>query len=347
MRHPPLPPARLRTFAALVSVVAVASGVYLYLVRAETPRSPAGPPHLIAGGRQQVFDDLRRGAHVAFRHMAPGPDYGRLAFTSLENRTTRLTTLLSCNRVHFTDKTGLCLTIARNPAGFRGHLIDDALSVTHTLDLPGMPSRTRVSPDSRLVAYTVFVAGDSYLATGLSTRTRIVDAGSGRMAGDLEAFTVTRNDRVIHAADFNFWGVTFSRDANRFYATLATGGHTYLVEGDVAARALRVIADDVECPSLSPDGTRLAFKKKFGSGFDAWWQPAVIDLATRDVRLLSEPRHIDDQIEWLDEGHILYAVGHSISAALRRSDIWMLSTDGVSAPALFIADAESPAVVRP
>ena len=91
----------------------------------------------------------------------------------------------------------------------------------------------------------------------------------------------------------------------------------------------------------------MAFKKKFGSGFDAWWQPAVLDLATRDVRLLPEPRHIDDQIEWMDEGHILYGVGHSISAPLRRSDIWMLSTDGASAPMLFIADAESPAVVRP
>jgi len=331
----------------LVAVVAAASGFYLYLVRAETPRSPAGPPQLVDRPRQQAFAELRRGSHVAFRHMTPGSDYGRLSFTSLEDRTTRLTTLLACNRVHFTATAGLCLTIARDPAGFRGYVIDSGLAVRHTLDLPGMPSRTRMSRDSRLVAYTVFVAGDSYLATGLSTRTRIIDVASGRTAGDLEAFTVTRDGRVIHGADFNFWGVTFSRDANRFYATLGTGGRIYLVEGDLGARALSLIADDVECPSLSPDGTRLAFKKKFGSGFDAWWQPAVLDLATRDVRLLPEPRHIDDQIEWMDEGHILYAVGHSISAPLRRSDIWMLSTDGASAPMLFIADAESPAVVRP
>jgi hypothetical protein len=339
--------ARLGVFAALVSVIAAASGVYLYLARADSSRAPAGLPRLVDGPQELGLAELRRGAHVAFRHMAPGPDYGRLSFTSLEGRTTRLTTLLPCNRVHFTARTGLCLTIARDPAGFRGYLIDSALVVTNTLDLPGMPSRTRVSPDSRLVAYTVFVAGDSYLAEGLSTRTRLVDAASASTVGDLEAFTVTRDGRVIHAVDFNFWGVTFTRDANRFYATLGTGGDTYLVEGDVATRALRVIARDVECPSLSPDETRIAFKKKFGRGFDAWWQPAVIDLATRDVRLLPEPRHIDDQIEWMDEGHVLYAVGHSISAALRRSDIWMLSTDGTSAPTLFLADAESPAVVRP
>jgi hypothetical protein len=241
----------------------------------------------------------------------------------------------------------MCLTIARDPAAFRAHVVDGSLHVAHTVDVPGMPSRTRVSPDSRMSAYTVFVAGDSYLAAGLSTRTRVVDVTSGNVAGDLEAFTVTRDGRRFQAADFNFWGVTFTRDANRFYATLGTGGATYLVQGDVRARTLQVIATDIECPSLSPDETRIAFKKKFGSGFDAWWQPAVLDLASKEVRLLPEPRHIDDQIEWLDDGNILYGLGHSTSASPRRSDVWKLATDGKSEPTLFIADAESPAVVRP
>ena len=61
----------------------------------------------------------------------------------------------------------------------------------------------------------------------------------------------------------------------------------------------------------------------------------------------AEPKHIDDQIEWLDDGHILYAVGHSVSAAQRRADVWMLAIDGASPPSVFIADGESPAVVRP
>ena len=279
--------------------------------------------------------------------MTPGPGYGRLAFRSLDDHANRFTTLLTCNRVHFTVAAGLCLTIARDPAGFRGYLIGEGLDVTHAIDLPGMPSRTRLSRDSRLAAYTVFVAGDSYLASGLSTRTRIVDVQSGRTLGDLESFAVMRDGTVIHAVDFNFWGVTFTRDANRFYATLGTAGRILLVEGDVAARALRVIAEDIECPSLSPDETHIAFKKRFGSGLDAWWQPAVLDLATREVRLLPEPKHIDDQIEWLDEGHILYAVGHSVSAALRRADVWKLAIDGASPPSVFITDGESPAVVRP
>jgi Tol biopolymer transport system component len=118
------------------------------------------------------------------------------------------------------------------------------------------------------------------------------------------------------------------------------------VEGDVAQRTFRVIAEDIECPSLSPDETHIAFKKRFGKGFDAWWQPAIVDLATMTVRQLPESKHIDDQIEWLDDGHILYAVGHSTSAIVRRADIWTIAIDGASSSSIFLADAESPAVVR-
>jgi hypothetical protein len=279
--------------------------------------------------------------------MAPGPTYGHLAFAALEAGATRVVTGLSCNRIHFSDRTGLCLAIASAPAGFRGYLLDEGVRVTRTIELPGMPSRTRVSRNGELAAYTVFVAGDSYLASGLSTRTRLVDARSAATIADLEAFAATRDGEPFRAVDFNYWGVTFTRDARRFYATLGTGGRILLVEGDVAGRTLRVIAEDIECPSLSPDETHIAFKKRFGSGFDAWWQPAVVDLATMTVRLLPEPKHIDDQIEWLDDAHILYAVGHSTSATVRRADVWKLAIDGASPPVVFLNNAESPAVVRP
>ena len=56
------------------------------------------------------------------------------------------------------------------------------------------------------------------------------------MTGDtvvasLEQFRVTHRGRTIDAPDVNVWGVTFARDSDRFYATLATGGETYLIEG--------------------------------------------------------------------------------------------------------------------
>jgi hypothetical protein len=340
-------PARLTTFAVVVVAIVIGSAAYLYFVRVETPPGSAAADRIIDDGNRPALLKVRREAHVAFRDMAPGPTYGRLSFASLESRATRISTGLSCNRVHFTATVGLCLTIARDPAGFRGYLIDDALDVRWAIGLPGMPSRTRISRDSRLAAYTVFVAGDSYLASGLSTRTRIVETRAGDDVADLESFAVIRDGKEMYAIDFNFWGVTFTRDANRIYATLGTGGHILLVEGDVAERTFRVIAEDIECPSLSPDETHIAFKKRFGSGFDAWWQPAVVNVSTKEVRLLPEPKHIDDQIEWLDDGHILYAVGHSTSAAVRRADIWMLAIDGSSPPTVFLSDAESPAVVHP
>jgi hypothetical protein len=295
----------------------------------------------------QAITKVRGGAHVAFRDMAPGPTYGHLTLAPVESGAARVVTALSCNRIHFSERVGFCLAIATAPAGFRGYLLDEALQVAQTIDLPGMPSRTRVSRNSQLAAYTVFVAGDSYLSAGLSTRTRLVDPRSASTIADLESFAVTRHGKPFKAVDFNFWGVTFTGDARRFYATLGTGGRILLVEGDVTARTARVIAEDIECPSLSPDEKHIAFKKRFGSGFDAWWQPAVVELATMTVRLLPESKHIDDQIEWLDDANILYAVGHSTGATLRRSDVWKLAIDGASAPSVFLADAESPAVVRP
>jgi hypothetical protein len=338
--------ARIATFVVFVCAVAVALAAYLYVAVEPAPATSSHEADAVDDRTRQALVDLRRGSYVAFRNMTPGPTYGRLAFASLEPGAARTTTSLPCHRVHFSDTLGVCLTIATAPAGFRGFLLDDGMRVTQTMELPGMPSRTRVSRNSDLAAYTVFVSGDSYLASGLSTRTRLVDPRSATTIGDLETFAVTRDGKPFRAADFNFWGVTFTRDARRFYATLGTGGRILLVEGDVAARTLRVVAEDIECPSLSPDETRLAFKKRFGTGFDVWWQPAVVDLATMTVRELPESRHIDDQIEWLDDAHILYAVGHSTSAPVRRADVWTIAIDGASPSSIFLADAESPAVVR-
>src|SRR6185436_8397184 len=109
----------------------------------------------------------------------------------------------------------------------------------------------------------------------------------------LERFDVLRNGQRIQAADFNFWGVTFTRDSSHFYATLGTDGKTFLVDGHLESRTLTIVAEDIECPSLSPDGLRIAFKKKFVKGVEVRWQPAILDLNTKTVHLLPEPRHID------------------------------------------------------
>ena len=57
-----------------------------------------------------------------------------------------------------------------------------------------------------------------------------------------------------------------------------------------------------------------------------------------------EDRSIDDQIEWLDAGHVLYAVPRPGQTG--RQDVWVAALDNSTAPRVFLADADSPIVVR-
>ena len=83
------------------------------------------------------------------------------------------------------------------------------------LPLIGLPIRTRVSPDFRWGAATVFVTGESY-AGDFTTRTTIIDLTRGEAIGDLEQFTTERDGKPFKAVDFNFWGVTFFANGDRF-----------------------------------------------------------------------------------------------------------------------------------
>ncbi|MEU8664056.1 TolB family protein, partial [Actinoplanes philippinensis] len=142
----------------------------------------------------------------------------------------------------------------------------------------------------------------------------------------------------------NFWGVTFAPDGDTFYATGASEGRTWLVRGSVSARTLTALHPDVECPSLSPDGTRVAYKRH-GDLPDGQWRPAVLDLATGHETLLAETRSVDDQAEWLDDDRVLYGLRTGRVGA-QRSDVWVADADGGGSPEVFIENAWSPAVVR-
>jgi Tol biopolymer transport system component len=139
------------------------------------------------------------------------------------------------------------------------------------------------------------------------------------------------------------WGVTFVDD-DTFYATASSGGRTWLVRGSVSQRRLTSIREDVECPSLSPDGTRIAFKKH-GNLPAGQWRLAVYDLNTRKETLLAETRSVDDQVEWLDDGRILYGLARA-QAGTASSDVWGVPADGTGTPQVLIANAWSPAVIR-
>jgi hypothetical protein len=239
---------------------------------------------------------------------------------------------LACERVYFAAGRGLCLATAETGIDYEATVFDPSLRSLHTLSIAGVPSRARVSPDGRYGAITVFVNGHAYLASGgFSTATTLVDMRSGETIANLEDFSVLKDGRPFDAVDFNFWGITFAKDSNRFYATLRTQGHYNLVEGDVRTRTLRVLRDGVECPSLSPDGSRIAFKSRIGD--QNRWRLEVLDLATLRDHPVAERRPIDDQVEWLDASTLVYSDGF---------DVYTVPASGDGRPRLVLRDASSP-----
>jgi hypothetical protein len=253
--------------------------------------------------------------------------------------------LVQCQRVYFAGERGLCAGTEAFGSGLT--IFDRQLRVIRTLPLPGIASRARISGDGRYGATTFFVRGDSYAQAGFSTRTTIIEMATGAVLGDLEEFATFRDGQRFRSIDFNFWGVTFAADSNRFYATLGTRGDTYLVSGDIATRKLQVLRGEVECPSLSPDGTRLAFKKRMPgpTPFTVRWQLHVLDLATMSEVPVAESRSVDDQVEWLDRDRLVYHLPDAGPPATIRPDLWTIDLRG-GPPVLLRTGATSAAVVR-
>ena len=254
-------------------------------------------------------------------------------------------TNLSCLRVYAGGDTGLCLTSATTgtKTEWWAELFDAQFHDVQKFPLSGEPSRVRVSPDGHLAAATVFESGHSYAEHGFSTRTTLDHLTARVGLGDLEQFVSKRNGQLFKAEDFNFWGVTFARDGNTFYATLDTAGVSYLVRGDARGKTLEVLRPNVECPSLSPDNSRIAFKKRVGARSMGWWQVAVLNLDTMAETVLNSETHsVDDQVEWLDDERVVYHLTNGTTAA----DLWALRADNSSPPELLLRSAYSPAVIR-
>jgi hypothetical protein len=282
--------------------------------------------------------------HIVFRNTAQGQGYGKVATVPLTDpAAARALTEQACDRVYATTEVLSCLRIKRGvPTTFEAGVFDRSGTEVGSWPLPGIPSRTRLSHDSTLVSTTSFVTGHSYATVGFSTET-VVSRIGGESYGNLENFALWIDGERLTSADRNIWGVTFADDDTTFYATAASGGRTWLVHGNLAERTLTAVHDNAECPSLSPDGTRVAYKKNSGTPDDPHWGIAVLTLTTEEEVVLPEPKNVDDQIEWLDDSTLLYGLARE--GAVGDSDVWSLASDGSTTPSLLIEHAWSPSVV--
>jgi len=336
-------PDRRATFLFAGICAACLAGIVLIVVwtrmhaASELSESPSGHAQL-----HQRLDAER----LYFRYTGMGPDYGRLAFLDEEPFPAKFHPDLSCEAVHASGGRGLCLSADRGVVTtYTAYVFDTSThEVLGDFPLGGVPSRTRVSPDGQIAASTVFVTGHGYDSVGFSTQTMLYDLVSLAPIADLETFTVVLGGETISRADLNFWGVTFLPDEQGFYATLSSAGEHHLVKGDVPSRTAIVIHDRVECPSVSPDGTRVAYKRRRTMRGGVGWDIRVLRLGDGQDVALADERSIDDQLEWLDNEHVLYSVPDMSSPAV--TNVWVSRADGTGTAARFLDEAYSPAVVR-
>jgi hypothetical protein len=316
-----------KILVALVVLCVVAGGAYVAV-------AALGPNETTTDARPQAGAVLAR-SDVMVRAVEPSnPQLNGRVFVVDHGKVKQLPGDLSCERVYFAAGRGICMGVAPSGVDYTAQVFNSKMQVLNTIPLQGLPSRARISQDGRYGAMTVFVSGDSYLesSTAFSTRTYVVDMASGKAIDQLEQFSVTKDGKPFEAIDFNFWGITFDpNDSDRFYATLGTGDHHYLVEGSIKGREMKVLRDGVECPSLSPDGKQIAYKSRI-PGTNRW-HLRVLEVATLKDHAVAEKRSIDDQAEWLDDDTLAYSDG---------TNVYTVSADGSGESQLLVKDASSP-----
>ncbi|MEV4945934.1 hypothetical protein [Streptomyces sp. NPDC053755] len=322
---------RARLWALVLAVLLLGGGATAYTFRAAERTAPrarpaaADPAFTLDGPAGRAFFRDTATGRVA-RQDPDVPGRARVAGGPV------------CDRFHASGSTALCLQRRPGvPARSYALVLDRRLREVRRIALPGIPNRARVSASGRMLSWTMFATGDSYATAAFSTRTSILDLRTGYLVKNMEQIPLTLGGRRYHAPDVNYWGVTFARDDNRFYATVATKGSTYLVEGDMRGWSARALRENVECPSLSPDGTRIAFKKKVSRDVKAPWRLHVLDLRTLREHPVAERRSVDDQAAWADDGTLAY--GH-------EGAVWTVPADGTGAPRRLVSGASSPAFPR-
>ena len=268
----------------------------------------------------------------------------------------RSATSLNCLRVHasangsvmcFTNVVPNKVSQFSNPTSYI-YTSDLSLESTHVNQSTGRPNRARMSADGKFSATTEFATGHSYVGVGgdtFSTLTLLVRTGVQGQGQDIQNWAVLHEGRKVTSADLNLWGVTFDpSNSNRFFVTVYFAGKPYLAEGNVNDRRIETVKEGGECPSFSPDGKRLAFKKRTSA---TGWSPAVLELTTLKEKVIDIGDSVDDQIEWLDNHTLVYEIVTRPLIGSPTSDLMSLNVDAARPQQqLWLEQARSPGFVR-
>ena len=123
----------------------------------------------------------RAGQRVFFRSTDPEKHYGQLAY--VEYPGSLVPTYLdqwNCEALYVAGGKGSCLTADRGVfTTYTASIFDARFQKLHVIPLNGIPSRTRVSPNGRLAAVTVFVTGHGYDSVDFTTQTSLIDTRGG------------------------------------------------------------------------------------------------------------------------------------------------------------------------
>ena len=325
-------------------VVAACVGVAVAYVGISLARSPAPSKARIVGAATlgpgaAPIETTRASSidsgHLLFVSMIPDRSSGSLAVSALSDLGgARAIAGLRCERVHYAGGRGLCLVRGGGEeAESEVEIFDSRFHVDHRLSMEGAPNRARVSADGRYGAVTVFAAGEEDTDEGPSAETSIVDLETGKKVADLDDLPLTREGKPFSSEGLHFSSVTFAGD-DRFYASLGSEATGYLLEGSLRDRDLKVIGENADSPSLSPDGTRIAFRRLVDG--DGNWRLFVLDRRTMKATRLAGDDPIDDQAEWLDDEHVVYA---------NDNKLWEVAADGSGRPRQILSYAYSPTVI--
>ena len=299
------------------------------------------------------------GARYALVTRPSDRDYNRVELLTLDATTlrplTRTPTALGCARVHAANAGNVyCFTRVQHGkpkfyTGPKGYLFDRQLNSLGTdTERKGTISRARLSSDGRYFANTAFTTGHSYLGVGgtsFSTATFIGTAATPRADQNLQLWSITHNGKAVSSVDLNLWGVSFDpTNSDRFMVTTYFDGKPHLAEGSVQGRSIKVLRVGVECPSFSPDGQRIAFKKRVSA---TRWSPAILELSTQKETVFDIDDSVDDQVEWLDNKKLIFEMAHAPMIGAASVNLYTLDSAQNSAkPILWLADARSPTFVR-